>query len=95
MCTSSPIEIIRLTSQVRYRAVGDDGVVVHLKNGRVIVVNAVGLFIIQQLSSPIDRLELADRIANAFEVSRQEAREDLEVYLSSLLNEQIITVQSL
>ncbi len=34
-------EQIALTSRLRYRAVGDEGVLVHLDNGRVIVVNEV------------------------------------------------------
>jgi adenosyl cobinamide kinase/adenosyl cobinamide phosphate guanylyltransferase len=62
MPTSIENEQIRLTSQVRHRAVGDEGVLVHLENGRVLVVNEVGLFIVQQLESVQNRHALAGKI---------------------------------
>jgi len=81
---------ISLTSQVRYRAVGDEGVLVHLENGRVIVVNEVGLFIVQLLAAPKTRRELAEAIALEFEVSADQAESDLELYLAELENEQVL-----
>lgn len=83
-------ERIGLTSQVRYRAVGEDGVLVHLENGRVIVVNEVGLFIVQLLDSPKSRKDLAEAIALEFEVSADQAEKDLERYLTELDNEQVL-----
>lgn len=90
MNTSLDNEQISLTSQVRYRAVGEEGVLVHLENGRVIVVNEVGLFIVQLLGSPKSRKELADAIALEFEVSADQAESDLEQYLAELENEQVL-----
>jgi hypothetical protein len=90
MNTSLNNKQISLTSQVRYRTVGDDGVLVHLENGRVIVVNEVGLFIVQQLNSPKTRQELAVAISHEFEVTENQAESDLEVYLAELDNEQVL-----
>ena len=90
MTTSFNNEQISLTSQVRYRAVGDDGVLVHLENGRVIVVNEVGLFIVQLLDCPRTCQELVTAISLEFEVTENQAKTDLEVYLAELDNEQVL-----
>jgi hypothetical protein len=92
MPTSIENEQIRLTSQVRHRAVGDEGVLVHLENGRVLVVNEVGLFIVQQLESVQNRHALAGKIAAEFEVSVEQALSDLDQYLSELEKEDVLEI---
>lgn len=81
---------IGLSSQVRYRAVGDEGVLIHLENGRVIVVNEVGLHIVQQLKKPTTRNDLAVAVAAEFEVSFAQAAEDLDLFLAELDQDQIL-----
>lgn len=79
-----------LSPRVRHRAVGQDGVVVHLENGRVLVVNEVGLRIIELLAEPINRAALAARIAEEFEVTAEDAEADLDHYLDELDAEQVL-----
>ena len=79
-----------MSSQIRHRAVGEEGVLVHLANGRVLVVNAVGLHIVEQLAVPRTRQELVASIAAAFEVSPDQAAADLETYLAELDAEQAL-----
>lgn len=81
---------ISLSSQVRYRAVGDEGVLVHLENGRVVVVNEVGLHIVQRLKNPTTRGDLAKSIAAEFEVSSHQAVEDLDSFLAELDRDQLL-----
>lgn len=83
-------EKVALSSRLRHRAVGDDGVLVHLDNGRVIVVNQVGLHIVQQLASPRTRKELTESITSAFAVDSKQAEEDLDLYLAELEKEQVV-----
>jgi len=83
-------ERIGLASQVRYRAVGDDGVLVHLANGRVLVVNEVGLHILKRLDTPRTRAELAASVAEVFDVPGDEAEADLEAYVAALDAEQVL-----
>jgi hypothetical protein len=83
-------EQIRLTSQVRFRAVGEEGVLVHLENGRVIVVNEVGLFIVQQLASPMSRSELGQAVTREFDVPADRVQADLQRYLEELDREQVM-----
>ena len=81
---------ISLSPQVRYRVVGDEGVLVHLENGRVVVVNEVGLHIVQQLKQPTTRSDLVMSIAAEFEVSPLQAAEDLDLFLAELGQDQIL-----
>ena len=81
---------ISLSSQVRCRAVGDEGVLVHLENGSVVVVNEVGLHIVQQLKKPITHSDLVMSIASEFEVSSVQAAEDLDLFLAELDQDQIL-----
>jgi len=83
-------ELLSLTSKVRHRTVGDDGVLVHLDNGRVIVVNEVGLHIVQALDVPITRKDLAASVAVEFDVSAEQAAADLDVYIAELDKEQVL-----
>ena len=83
-------ETISLTDQVRFRAVGEDGVLVHLESGRVIVVNEVGLHIVQQLNESRARADLASSIVSEFEVSAEQAETDLDAFLAELDQEQIL-----
>ena len=90
MRESQANERLALAPRLRYRAVGEDGVVVHLDSGRVIVVNEVGLYIIQQLKEPMTRRSLIDAIVKEFNVAAPEAEQDLEQYLQELEAEQLL-----
>ena len=81
---------ISLTSRVRYRAVGEDGVLVHFDNGRVMVVNEVGLCIVQLLDKLITRKDLAACVAAEFDVSAHQAEADLDLFLAELDEEQVL-----
>ena len=83
-------EFITLTSEVRHRAVGEDGVLVVLNTGRVIVVNEVGLYVVQLLDSPKPRKDLVHAIALEFDVSLEQAETDLELFLTELSKEQVL-----
>ena len=83
-------ELISLRPRVRYRAVCDDGVLVHLETGRVIVVNEVGLRILDLLQKPIPKTDLAARITEEFDVMPDQAASDLEIFLDQLDAEQVI-----
>ncbi len=84
-------ETIRLSSRVRYRAVGDEGVLVHLENGRVLVVNEVGLHIVEALGrQAMTVAELAESVVREFEVDVASARADVAVFLDQLRGEQAI-----
>ena len=86
----TPEPQIRLSGRLRYRAVGADGVVVHLDTDRVIVVNDVGLYIIQSLQQPMGHQALVEAIVNEFDVDATTAAADLDFYLQQLGAEQLL-----
>ena len=83
-------ESISLSAQVRYRSVGDEGVLVHLENGRVVVVNQVGLHIVDCLKEPVTHGDLVESIAAEFDVSSEQAAADLDVFLAELDQDQLL-----
>ena len=87
-------EHIALTSRLRFRAAGNEGVLVHLDTAQVIVVNDVGLHIIQSLQQPITRQALVDSIVSEFQVGQPEAQRDLEHYLQELAAQQMLVAPS-
>ena len=84
-------ERIKLSSRLRYRTVGDEGVLVHLENGRVLVVNAVGIHCVQALGrQPMTVAELADAVVQEFDVDAAQARADVAAFLDRMRAEQAI-----
>ncbi|MFT5137257.1 MAG: hypothetical protein ACI9XU_000562 [Arenicella sp.] len=88
--TLKPSDKLCLSAQVRHRAVGADGVLVHLQNGRVVVVNEVGLYIVQLLQKPITKGALCESISSEFDATPQQAESDLTKFLSELDRESIV-----
>ena len=82
--------LLRAEPRSRFRAVGEDGVLVHLQRGRVSVVNGVGLQIFDWLQEPRSQDELLDLLCAEFEVDRPRAAIDLEVYLGQLTAEGLL-----
>ena len=89
MSNAATNEEISLTLRLRHRAVGDDGVLVHLDSGRVIVVNEVGLHIVEQLATPKTRHQLIESITSTFDVNSEQAESDLDLYLAELDKEHV------
>ncbi|MFT5372667.1 MAG: hypothetical protein ACI9R7_002216 [Lysobacterales bacterium] len=83
-------ETISLMPRVRHRAVGEDGVLVHLDSGRVIVVNEIGNYIVQLLDQPMSRIALVASLIAEFDVTSEQAETDLDLFLGELGNEQLV-----
>ena len=83
-------ERISVVPRVRSRAVAGDGVLVNLDSGRVIVVNEVGLHIVQLLDIPMTRQELSASVVNEFDVSTGQAETDIDSFIAELDKEQLL-----
>lgn len=80
-----------LSPRVRFRAVDDEGVLVHVESGRVVVLNATGLHILQQLERGAQSpAELADSLVETFAVETADANADVAAFLAELDAEQIL-----
>ena len=62
----------------------------HLDSGRILVVNEVGLHIINTLTEPSTHRELIASIEEQFDVSSECAAIDLEAFLAELEREQVL-----
>jgi len=75
--------------------VGDEGVVVHVESGRVVVLNATGLHVLRQLEQGArSPAELADSLAVEFAVEAADASVDVAAFLAELDAEQILVTQA-
>lgn len=74
----------QLNEQLRFRAVGEEGVVVDQRNGNVMVVNAVGLHLLQQLRDGANLAELNASVQAEFAVERDQLEADVTRYLEEL-----------
>ena len=91
MTEKKDAEKIRLSERLRFRAVDDEGVLVQMENGRVLVVNEVGLFIVQALDrQAMTVAQLAESVSYAFEVDAESAKADVVAFLDQLRAEQAI-----
>jgi hypothetical protein len=69
----------------------DEGLLVHLDRGRVIVVNALGLDIARRLNgAAVDRQALIDEIAGEYASDAETIGRDLDVFLGALQAEGLI-----
>jgi len=79
---------VELSRRVRFRNVAGQGVLVHLDEGRVLVVNEVGLYIVQALHrQAMSAAELAEAVSQAFEVEAAQAQADVAAFLDQLRGE--------
>lgn len=91
MTDAAQEERFRLSGRVRHRAVADEGVLVHLDSGRVLVVSEVGLFLVRELAGrAMTLIELAQAVVGEFEVELEQAREDVAAFLDQLRGEQVL-----
>ena len=90
----NPGQRFALTSKIRFRAIDDDGVLIHLDSGRVIVVNGVALRIIELLEdSPRSEADLAREIVSEYDVKKATALSDVRLFLDELKSEDVLFVE--
>ena len=85
---------IRLSTGIRFRAVEDEGVLVHLRNSRALVVNGVGMHILEALGrhQTMTVAELAETVASTFEVSADRAQSDVAAFIAQLKKEEVVDI---
>lgn len=88
-------EKYKLDRKIRYRAVETDGVLVHMDTGRVIVINEVGLKIVESMKeSAKTKREITETIVKDFDVNFEQAERDVLVFFEEMVAENIISITS-
>jgi hypothetical protein len=72
-------------SDVRFRVVADEAVVVRQAEAEVLVLNEVGARILQLVDEGLAHQQLVDRLAEEFEAPEGEVAQDAEVFLARLV----------
>jgi len=80
----------RVRKAVRFRIVDREAVVVRQDSGEVMVLNEVGARVLALLAEGLSPARIAQRIPEEFEVAREQAEEDVELYLKELVEAGVI-----
>jgi len=75
----------RLDPHARFRVMDDEGIFVLQEAGEVLVVNRVGAFIVEQLKAERSLDEVAEAIAERYEVDLERARADASALIGELV----------
>ena len=81
---------LSLNPRVRFRSLGDEGVIVQIDTGRIIVVNQVGVRILECLSEQVEAGYLVATITEEFDVTAEQAEVDIVDFLNSLGEEAVV-----
>jgi hypothetical protein len=86
-------EKVGLSPRLRHRRVAHEGVLVHLEQGRVLVVNEVGVHVVEALGEQeLTVAELAQSVAQSFAIDAVTARADVVAFLRQLRAEQAVVL---
>jgi len=85
MSTQAPVPQYRVEPHARFRIMDDEGIFVLQEAGEVLVVNAVGAFIVEQLKDERSLDDLVAAITRRYEVDAERARADVTSLLDALM----------
>lgn len=85
---------LRLRTDVRYRVVADEAIVIRQRAAEVLVLNEVGARILELLESAPSLDELVRALAAEFEAEPEVLRADAEAFLSELTEAGVLEEES-
>ena len=77
-------ERLELSPRIRYRAIDDEGVVVHVDRGEVMVLNAVALRTLQLIGETGSRSAVLGRLVQEYDAPEAVLAADLDSFLGEL-----------
>ena len=81
---------LTLRPQVRFRAVDQEGVIIHTERGVVIVVNALGLRTLELIRERGSRRAVLERLATEYEAPETTIAADLDAFLDQMREQQLL-----
>ena len=78
-------------SELVWRLVDDEMVIVRLSDGQIRVLNDIGSFVWQLMDGRRTISDLACLVCAEYEVSRQEAEDDIQLFLAPLIQDGIVS----
>ena len=81
---------LTLCPQIRFRAVDEEGVIVHPERGVAIVVNAQGLRILELIREQGSQRAVLERLATEYEAPETTIAADLDAFLDQMRAQQLL-----
>lgn len=82
--------VLKRCADTRYRNIGDEGVVVRQTAGEVLVLNEIGVRVLDLLETAIPVSGLLDALDDEYEVDRTTLEQDVLAYLQELVDAGVI-----
>ncbi len=82
--------VFKTCADARYRNIGDEGVVVRQTAGEVLVLNAVGVRVLELLAEDRPVSGLIEALAAEYAIDRATLEQDVPAYLQELLEAGVI-----
>jgi len=80
----------RIASDVRYRVIDDEAVVVRQGEGDVLVFNQVAARVIQLVGEGLTSQQIGDHAVDEFDAPEERIREDVAMFLEELENLNVV-----
>ncbi len=81
---------LTLRSQVRFRAIDEEGVIVHTERGVVIVINALGLRTLELIREQGSRRAVIAQLAAEYDASDTTIATDVDAFLDQMREQQLL-----
>ncbi len=76
--------IYRLKSDIRYRTIADEGIVLRQDEGEVLVVNGVGVRVVELIAEGTSFQQILTTLETEYEVEPEQLKTDVLTYLEEL-----------
>ena len=81
---------LALCPQVRFRAVDQEGVIIHTERGVVIVVNALGLRTLELIREQGSRRAVIERLTAEYDAPEAAIAADVDAFLDQMREQQLL-----
>ena len=88
----SGARVLRPRSDVRYRNVGGEGVVILQDAGEVLAVNELGVRVLELMDESLSIAEIVGRLLEEFDAERADVEEDVSEFVRELLEIGVVEV---
>lgn len=78
------ISDFQILSDVRFRMIADEGVIIRQEIGEALLVNEVGARILEMLKDGVQTVDLIERLTQEFDIGHDQLTQDVYHYLTAL-----------
>jgi hypothetical protein len=80
----------KISENIAWRNLNEEVVILHLKSGEYFTLNDVGQFVWLAVTDQKNMGEIRHKVVDAFDVSPEKASEDIEEFISRMLDEGLL-----